>query len=305
MHKKRKNIYFSSLFFKNHYFCIHIMEKSKILLVSDMCGYGKVAAACQMPIFSYMGHDVFNLPTMLISNTFPYGKFAILESTDYIREAMGKWNELGFRFDAIVTGFMASERQAQLIAHYCREQAANGAKIYVDPVMGDYGRLYAGADEATIRSMREMLSVAHLCFPNYTEACLLTDAEYKAEGVTWEEAKGLVNKLRRIGSMSVLITSCIVDGQPTVVGYNHFSAEYFRLPYEIVHTTSSDSNIPVQFPGTGDIFSSIIVGRLQDGDTLLHATRTSMDTLRHWIEINKDNEDKNRGIPVERHLADL
>ena len=44
--------------------------KSNILIISDMCGYGKVSAAVQMPILSYMGHDVFNLPTMLISNTF-------------------------------------------------------------------------------------------------------------------------------------------------------------------------------------------------------------------------------------------
>jgi pyridoxine kinase len=259
---------------------------------------------------------------MLISNTFPYGKFAILESTDYICEATKKWNELGFRFDAIVTGFLASERQAQIVAHYCREQAANGAKIYVDPVMGDYGKMYAGADEATVRCMREMLSVAHLCFPNYTEACLLAGVEYRYEGMTWNEAKGLINKLRRIGSMSVLITSCIVDGKPAVVGYNHFSAEYLLLPYEVIYTTPSQIGerlrvgepcsgmgrgeaSPVQFPGTGDIFSSIIVGRLQDGDTLEHATQTSMDTLRHWIDINKDNEDKNRGIPVERHLSDL
>ena len=264
------------------------MIKSKILLVSDMCGYGKVAAACQMPIFSYMGHDVFNLPTMLISNTFPYGKFAILESTDYIQEAMSKWNELGFSFDAIVTGFMASERQAQLVAHYCREQASLGTKIYVDPVMGDYGKMYAGANEGTIRCMREMLSAAHLCFPNYTEACLLADVEYRHEGITWDEAK--------------------------VIGYNHFSAEYLLLPYEVIYTTNTPSLTgegrggaasPVQFPGTGDIFSSIIVGRLQDGDTLQHATRTSMDTLRHWIDLNKDSKDKNRGIPVERHLGDL
>ena len=68
------------------------------------------------------------------------------------------------------------------------------------------------------------------------------------------------------------------------------------LPYE---------EIPVQFPGTGDIFSSIIVGRLKDGDHLRHATRIAMDTLRNWIDINKDDKDKNRGIPIERHLGDL
>lgn len=272
------------------------MEKSKILIISDMCGYGKVAASVQMPIFSYMGHDVFNLPTMLISNTFPYGKYAMMESTDYIADALKKWNELGFHFDAITTGFIPSEKQAQMIALYCREQAATGTAIYVDPVMGDYGKLYGGADEGTIRCMREMLSVAHLCFPNYTEACLLTDTPYKAEGITADEARTLINKLRRIGSLSVVITSCIINGEHAVVGYNHFTAEYFFLPYE---------EIPVQFPGTGDIFSSIIVGHLQDGDNLRHATRTAMDTLHRWIDVNKDNTDKNRGIPVERHLVDL
>lgn len=155
--------------------------KSNILIISDMCGYGKVSAAVQMPILSYMGLDVFNLPTMLISNTFPYGKYAILECTSYIEEALQKWNELGIHFDAITTGFMASERQAKLVARYCREQAALGTDIYVDPVMGDYGKLYGGASESTVRCMKEMLSVSHLCFPNYTEACLLTDSEYKEE----------------------------------------------------------------------------------------------------------------------------
>ncbi len=272
------------------------MEKSKILIISDMCGYGKVAAAAQMPILSYMGHGVFNLPTMLISNTFPYGKYAILESTGYMSEALGKWNELGFRFDAITTGFLASETQARIVADYCREQAAFGTAVYVDPVMGDEGALYGGADEGTVKCMRRMLKVAHLCFPNYTEACLLADVPYKKEGITEDESRELINRLRRIGAMSVLITSCVVDGHHAVVGYNHHTATYFTLPYE---------EVPVMFPGTGDIFSSIIVGRLQDGDELMHATRFAMDTLHAWIYANKDNHDKNRGIPVERHLGDL
>ena len=271
-------------------------EKSNILIISDMCGYGKVAAAVQMPILSYMGHDVFNLPTMLISNTFPYGKYAVMESTPYIEDAISKWQQLGIHFDAITTGFIPSEKQARLVANYCRAQAAQGTDIFVDPVMGDYGKLYGGADEGTVRCMKEMLGVAHLCFPNYTEACLLTGETYREEGITQNEAYTLVDKLRAIGPHSVLVTSCLVDGKHAVVGYNDPTGEHFTLHYE---------EIPVQFPGTGDIFSSIIVGRMKDGDTLPHATRCAMDTLRHWIDQNKDNEDKNRGIPVERHLADL
>ena len=93
--------------------------KSNILIISDMCGYGKVSAAVQMPILSYMGHDVFNLPTMLISNTFPYGKYAVMESTSYMKDAMQKWDELGIHFDAITTGSITIDNGAMLMGRGC------------------------------------------------------------------------------------------------------------------------------------------------------------------------------------------
>ena len=42
-----------------------------VLIISDMCGYGKVSAAVQMPILSYMGLDVFSLPTMMLEKMSP------------------------------------------------------------------------------------------------------------------------------------------------------------------------------------------------------------------------------------------
>ncbi|MBQ4353069.1 MAG: phosphomethylpyrimidine kinase, partial [Prevotella sp.] len=124
-----------------------------------MAGYGKVATAAMLPILSYMGYPVFNLPTALVSNTLDYGKFNILETTDYIRGVFPVWKELGFRYDAIATGFMASEQQARMIAAYCKEQAADGTIIFVDPIMGDEGKLYNGVTPSTINSMREMIGV--------------------------------------------------------------------------------------------------------------------------------------------------
>ena len=55
-----------------------IMSKKHILLVNDIAGYGKVATAAMLPILSYLGHPVYNLPTALVSNTLDYGKFNIL-----------------------------------------------------------------------------------------------------------------------------------------------------------------------------------------------------------------------------------
>lgn len=268
----------------------------KILLINDMCGYGKVATAAMLPILSYMGNYVYNLPTALVSNTLDYGKFNILETTDYITGVFPVWRDLGFSFDAIATGFIASERQAGIVAQYCREEAEHGTRILVDPIMGDEGKLYNGVTPATINSMREMLSVAHLCFPNYTEACYLTDTPYNNNGVTRSEAFELVRKLHAMGSRSVLITSMLVDGEHTVAVSASADAEPVLLPYE---------EIPVHFPGTGDIFSAIVDGHLLRGESLVESARIAMDTLSSWIEQNRNNEDKNRGIPLERHLSDL
>lgn len=269
------------------------MARKQILLINDMAGYGKVATAAMLPILSYMGHPTYNLPTALVSNTLDYGKFNILDTTDYITGVFPVWKELGFHFDAISTGFIASERQARIISAYCQEQAAHGTTIYVDPIMGDEGKLYNGVTPATIQSMREMIAVADLIFPNHTEACYLTDSDYSPQGVSREGAFTLIDGLRRIGAKSVLITSIPVGGQHCVAGYNHVSGEYFLLDY---------TEIPVHFPGTGDIFSAVLIGHLLDGMALKDATRKAMDAVYTLIDLNKDNEDKNRGIPLENYL---
>lgn len=268
-------------------------NKRQILLINDMAGYGKVATAAMLPILSYMGLPTYNLPTALVSNTLDYGKFNLMDTTDYIIGVFPVWKELGFSFDAIATGFIASERQAKVVSNYCREQALNGTITFVDPIMGDEGKLYNGVTPDTIASMKEMIAVADLIYPNHTEACYLTDTIYNKVGVTHEEACMLVDKLRLIGAKSVLITSIPIEGQPSVIGYNHNNNEYFILPY---------TEIPVHFPGTGDIFSAVLIGNLLNDETLKKSTRKAMDAVYKLIDLNKDNKDKNRGIPIEKYL---
>ena len=269
------------------------MGKKQILLVNDMVGHSKVGMGAMLPVLSYLGHPTFNLPTALVSNTLNYGKFNILDTTDYIRGTLPVWKELGFRFDAICTGLMFSEEQAKLVAGYCQEQSANGTIVFVDPIMGDGGNLYNGITQKQVLLMREMVSVADLTFPNYTEASYLADVPFSQEGLSWDETKSLLDKLHQIGSKSVLITSCRINGQNSVAGYNHYNGEYFHLEYE---------EIPGQFHGTGDLFSAVLIGHLLDGDSLKHSTRKAMDTVYQLIDLNRDLADKKRGILIEKFL---
>jgi pyridoxine kinase len=276
----------------------------QILLINDVVGGSHVGMVAMLPILTYLGHAAFNLPTALVSNTLDYGRFNVLETTDYMQGTLPVWRQLGFRFDAVCTGLMFSEQQARLVSAYCKELSQEGATIFVDPIMGDGGHLYNGMGPENVELMREMVAVADLIFPNYTEACYLTDTPFKEEGMTWDEARLMLDQLVAIGTRSAIITSAKVDGRHCVVGrrseqpfagfrQNIAEGLYFCLPYE---------EIPVLFHGTGDIFSAVLIGHLLQGQPLKAATQTAMTVVSQLIDHNKELPDKMCGIPIEQCL---
>lgn len=268
--------------------------QDKILLINDMAGYGKVALSAMIPVLSHMKYQVFNLPTALVSNTLDYGKFDILETTDYMRRSMEIWQELEFDFDAVSTGFIVSWEQVKLISDFCKKQSGKGVKIFSDPIMGDDGRLYNGITDKTVELMRELISVSDYIVPNYTEAAYLAGVEYKAEGIDEKEASDIMEKLLGLGAKSVIMTSTVLKQHgSSVVGYDYENNKEFVIPFE---------EIPVRFPGTGDIFSAVFMGNIMGGHSIYDSTKLAMDKVKSLIERNKDNADKYKGIPIENCL---
>lgn len=265
----------------------------KVLLINDLPGYGKVALSAMIPVLSNMGFDLYNLPTALVSNTFDYGKFDILETTDYMKNTIDIWEELGFSFDAVSTGFIASGEQVRLVSEYCREQAEKGTKIFVDPIMGDEGKLYNGIPEMTIEYMRDLCSIADYVVPNYTEAAFIGGVETKGESISSKEARMIIDKIRETGAKSVIITSMNIDNQAAVMGYDHSKDDYFILPFE---------HISIRFPGTGDIFSAVMMGNVLMNKSLEISVQNAMDYVKKLILLNEENKDKFKGIPIESYL---
>ena len=269
----------------------------KLLLINDLAGYGKVALGAMMPVLTHMGYDLYTLPTALVSNTLDYGKFEILDTTDYIERTLSVWDELGFSFDAIATGFIASERQAALIADFCAAQHQAGVPIFVDPIMGDDGRFYNGVARSAIDHLRRLVATADVAIPNYTEACLLTGAPYAGkQGMEERDVTRLMDCLRRLCPRSVVVTSAFVEGRPAVIGYDHERDEHFTITFE---------ELPARFPGTGDVFSSVLLGKKLAGRTLEDATACAMHVVKDLILANQNAADAFKGIPLERYLADI
>ena len=294
-------------------------QNNKILLVYDLAGYGKVALSVMIPIFSHLKFETFNLPTALVSNTFDYGKFDILDTTAYMRNTIGIWDQLGFSFDAICTGFIASKEQSQLVTDYCRRhKERNGAKVFVDPVMADNGFLYNGVTFETVLYLRELCSTADVVLPNITEACFLTGVKVNGEerallgasaatttsatltrhrlSFSAEEIDSIVAGLKGLGAKNVVITSANLEGRScTIVGKE--GQEGWRPFYY--------KEIPAQFAGTGDTFTSLVASSVMRGNPLEEAVPKAMKVMEYLISTNFQNEDKYKGIPIEQYLDSI
>ena len=263
----------------------------KILLINDLAGYGKVALSAMIPVLSHLGYETFNLPTAIVSNTLDYGKFDILDTTEYMKNTIDVWKQLGFKFDGISTGFIVTKKQTELIINFCKEKSESGSIIFTDPIMWDNGKLYNGVSEEIVKLMRKLIAVADYIIPNYTEACYLADVKYQQDGTSELELHDIIDKLRKLHAKSVVITSAKIkdSNSMSVVGFDHKTSSYFRIDYQ---------EIPTRFPGTGDIFSAVFIAMIMDGKTIYQATQKAMNTVKRMIEINFENVDKYKGIPI-------
>ncbi|MEJ8752452.1 pyridoxamine kinase [Lagierella sp. ICN-221743] len=271
------------------------MGKDNVLLVNDWPGYSRVALSSMNPIMYYMGYSVLSLPTMVISNTLDYGKFSILDTTKYMENALKVWEELGFNISAMGIGYTTNYKQIEICEEVIKKQ--NNPYVMVDPIMGDNGSLYNGIEKDRIEIMRELISLADLSIPNITESYLLLDEKFNRVDVdSDEELRDLINGIRNIGSKSVIITSvCDNDKNYFIAGYDEKNNEYFKVPYK---------KIDVNYPGTGDIFSAIILSYTLKGYSLKDSSIIARDFIYHAIVESEKREhiDRTEGISIEKYL---
>ena len=275
----------------------------RIVLFNDLPGYGKVALAAMVPLFSRMGHFPYQVPTAVVSNTLDFGKFRIQDMTDYMRDTIKVWDELGFDPDCICTGFVLSEEQVELIGDYIRsrkprsdeiQNVNNGRLVMVDPIMADGGKLYNGIGMERVAAMRKLVSYSDVMVPNMTEAGFLTGICPGRERASASELRELVDGLHKLSGKSVVITSAqdSETDEHLVCGYDHKSGQYFHVPFTF---------LPVRVAGSGDVFSTVMTGKLLNGKSLEAAVREAVRVLTTLIRENQSHLDEYKGILIERY----
>lgn len=255
------------------------MEKN-ILLLTDFVGSGDVAMATARTVLTRLGHRVSCLPTALISHTWNLGAPAQLDTTDYLKQALSLWQ--GQRPDGVLLGYVASDAQAAFLAEQCSRWQQEGARIFLDPIFADKGKLYRGITRERVELMKGLLPLADFVLPNQTEAGFLT-------GET--EPMAALHRLTELGAGTALITGADWEGESAV--YVMDGTGPHILPY---------APIPGSFSGAGDVFTALFTGHSLSGQAPLDAANAAIRTTRSWLLRSLQDPHTSIGLPVERYF---
>jgi pyridoxine kinase len=258
-------------------------REDTVLIINDFTGYGKISTTAMIPVLSHYGYHTYHLPTAIVSNTLDYGKFEILDTTEFMRGCIAKWRELGFTFKNVSTGLINSKEQVDIITDLI--SSFDSPYVQVDPIMGDDGKLYDGVYPDIIECNRKLIGLSDITVPNFTEACLLADMYTGAASISRTEASKLVDSIRALGAKDIVIGGCVSseDGSSYDLVFDSASGELYFNEYE---------HIPTQIIGTGDVFSAILLAEKLRGSSLYDSVVKASSCVRRFILSNTDNPDK-------------
>ncbi len=275
------------------------MKTKRVLAVHDLCSFGRCSLTAAIPVISAMGMQVCPLPTAFFSNNLTYGEFTFHDFTDKMTGFMDRWEKLGFRYDAVYSGFLASVEQIEVVRDAARRFASREESlVVVDPAMGDDGKLYPVFGPEYVEAMRTLVKEATLITPNFTEACFLLGESCGTAVPSSEALRAMTEKLAALGAKQVVITSVPAgENEIKVVSFDSVAGEYAE------RTTP---RIPFTTCGTGDLFTSVVTGALLRGETLAAASALAMRFVSRVMEFTlASGSDPREGVIVEPCLKEL
>ncbi len=268
------------------------------VLINDLSGIGKVALSPMTTILNCSGLEIVSLPTTILSShTGGFDDIFIDRYNDQLKEFLKQWQGLNIDFNSLITGYFSSKEQIEnIIAFKNTKQCAN-AKLIVDPVMADNGKLYSGFTKDYINTMKKLVKNADLILPNYTEACLLTSSKYNEDNATINEIKSLTLALSQNKNKNVIITGI---KKPKTILISYYDKKNDKL--EIIET----EKLPYNFHGTGDIFTAIIssyyLQNISIQQAIINANNWLLQCLKYTILLKRDLK---YGVRFEPFLKEL
>jgi pyridoxine kinase len=271
------------------------MSYPRLLTIQDISCVGQCSLTVALPIISACGIECAVLPSAVLStHTAGFKGYTFRDLTDDMPLIKDHWVKENIKFDAIYTGYLGSTKQIDYVSDIFAANGGNGSLKIVDPAMADNGKLYPGFDAEFVLAMKTLCGEADYVIPNLTEACFLTDTEYKTE---YDKAyiDGIIEKLIALGAKNVIFTGVSYkDGKTGVVVFENGKYSYYEHDF-----------LPNSCHGTGDIYASSFTGALVRGKSAFDAAKIAADYTVECIKATATEENHWYGAKFEPVLYRL
>ena len=264
------------------------MNEKKIVTIQDISCYGQCSITVALPILSALGIETAILPSAVLStHTSGFKNYTVHDLSEEIPLILNHWKNENIHFDALYAGYLGDQKHFDLLLQIKKDLLKKDALFFLDPVMGDNGKLYPAFNEDYVESMRKMIKEADIIIPNLTEATLLTKMPYQEK---YDESyiKDILSKLKALGAKIIILTGISFRDNMTGVVIYDKDYEY----YEHI-------KIPKNYHGTGDIYSSTFLGLYLRNNNLLESVKVACDYVMNCIKNTMDDDSHNYGVKFE------
>lgn len=268
----------------------------KIAVINDISGFGKCSLTVSLPIISALGLECNPLPTAILSNQTGFDSYHCIDFTENMSSFIDVWKQQNVRFDAILTGYLASEKQVDIIIDFI-EHFGKNALVFVDPVMADDGILYDTYSEQLCNKVKKLTKKANIITPNLTELCILCDTDYSH-----------INHKKDLGEIGGLASNLLSETTKTVVvtGIRKNNDIYNIIVEKDCVSVVKSRLLNGSYSGTGDIFSSIVCGAVTRGMDIIDAVKLATKFIFESIKNTPTELDyEPNGVNFQKHLEML
>lgn len=271
-------------------------RQKRVAVINDITGFGRCSAAVMQPILSAMKIQCCVLPTAILSVHTGFPDYFLKDFTPDMGRYMESWQETGIEFDGISTGFLGSVEQIGLVIEFFRRFKKKETLVVVDPVMGDYGKLYDSYTTKMCTEMRRLLPRADVLTPNLTEACRLLDLDYEKTDFSEDNLGKICRALSEKGPERIVLTG--LQKKDRIYNYVYEKNKTAKV--------ISAKKIGEDRSGTGDVFSAIVTGALVEGQDFYTAVERAVTFLNKAIAYTVELDlPWNYGICFEEYLKEI
>lgn len=242
----------------------------KVIAINDLAGFGRCALTTNIGVLSALGIQTCPVAVNLFSSHMALNNYCMMDTTDILQKTINQWSEIDTEFDCIYTGFLSNKEQIKQSIKAIEKISPK--LVLVDPVMGDNGKAYEIYTDELRELMKKLCKKADIITPNITEFMMLLDLEKKPNSE--DEIKNFAEKLYNKMSSKIILTGidiydnklgiCIHDGENTEFYYH--------------------KKIDVYYPGTGDLFTSAVLGFILNNISIVEASRLAANFVFEAIE---------------------